>query len=59
MYDLVCYGHNHLVKKEMKGKTLFVNPGTIMGYDPASKKDVPSTYAIYDTTSGEVIIFEV
>lgn len=30
-YDLVCYGHNHLKRIEMVGRTLLVNPGTAGG----------------------------
>ena len=57
-YDLVCYGHNHLVNKEMKGRTLFVNPGTIMGYNPVANQDVPVTFAVYDTGSGDIQLYE-
>jgi uncharacterized protein len=48
LYDVLCLGHNHnpLLKKE--GKTLVINPGSLVGY-MAEKGDVPITYAIYDT----------
>lgn len=52
-YDVVCYGHNHIYKVEKKGNTSMVNPGTIMGYDGVNKKDIPSTFVVYDTESGE------
>lgn len=48
-FDVVCYGHDHSFKIESKGKTLAINPGTIMGYNPVSRKDVPATLVIYNT----------
>lgn len=48
-YDVVCYGHNHSFKIEAKGDTLVINPGTIMGYDPVKRQDVPTTLVIYNT----------
>lgn len=58
-YDVVCYGHNHSYQVERVGKTLSVNPGPVMGYDPVSKQNVPSTYVIYDTTEDEAARCEV
>jgi putative phosphoesterase len=51
-YDVVCYGHNHIFKIEPVGQTLTINPGAIMGYDPGNKKDIPSTFVIYDSKTG-------
>jgi putative phosphoesterase len=51
-YDVVCYGHNHIYKIEPVGRTLTINPGAIMGYDPVGKKDIPSTFVLYDTETG-------
>lgn len=48
-YDVVCYGHNHSFNIESKGATLVINPGTIMGYDPVKRRDVPATLVIYNT----------
>ncbi len=31
IYDAVFYGHTHIAKREIKGKTLLLNPGEIMG----------------------------
>jgi len=47
VYDLVCHGHNHERSIEQTGKTLRVNPGEVMG------RFGLSTYALYDTTSGQ------
>ncbi len=48
-YDVVCYGHNHDFKIEPVGKTLTINPGAVMGYNPIKRADVPCTFVIYDT----------
>jgi putative phosphoesterase len=58
-YALVCYGHNHAYKIESIGNTLTINPGAIMGYDPINKKDVPSTFVIYDTDTGQTMSYQV
>jgi putative phosphoesterase len=51
MYDVVCYGHNHRFQIERVGKTLFINPGPIMGaaFYTGEWKDVPPTFVIYDS----------
>ena len=49
LYAVVFYGHNHRPAIETAGKTLAVNPGTLLGYDPIQKIDVPPSYAMYDT----------
>jgi putative phosphoesterase len=59
VYDLVCYGHNHLHKVESVGHTLLINPGTLMGFQPGKWEEVPATFVIYDTESGAVKSFEV
>jgi putative phosphoesterase len=55
-FDLVCFGHNHLFEITRIGQTLAVNPGAIMGATFAadgSRTDVPATFAMYDTLTGE------
>jgi uncharacterized protein len=55
-YDLVCFGHNHRFEIGRTGSTLAVNPGAIMGAAFAAdgtRVDVPSTFAVYDTETGE------
>ncbi len=58
-YDVVCYGHNHTHKIESVGHTLLINPGCLMGYHPATRENVPSTFVIYDTENGSVKTYEV
>lgn len=53
-HDVVFYGHNHIFDIRTLGKTLTVNPGSIMGaqFDAeANRKDVAPTFAIYDTAT--------
>jgi putative phosphoesterase len=55
-FDVVCYGHNHMFDVSTIGATLGINPGPIMGmafHPDGRRKEVPATYAIYDTKSGE------
>jgi len=53
VYDLVCYGHNHESTVEQVGSTVLVNPGEVMGRLGCS------TYAVYDTATGQAVILEV
>ncbi len=58
-YDLICYGHDHQYASEQHGRTLLLNPGTLHGYEPSSKRDGPVTFAIYDTESRQAAFFAV
>jgi predicted phosphodiesterase len=49
----VCHGHSHERVIERLGRTVRVNPGEVMG------RFGLSTYALYDTTTGETRIVEV
>ena len=42
LYDVVCFGHNHRFEIARMGKTLAVNPGSVMGaqFGPQGRKDV-------------------
>jgi len=53
VYHLVCYGHNHESTVEQVGSTVLVNPGEVMG------RLGRSTYAVYDTATGQAAILEV
>ncbi len=48
LYDLVCYGHDHLQHYEHVGKTLLLNPGELLG-----RFGLPS-YAIVTAETGAV-----
>jgi putative phosphoesterase len=62
LYDVVCFGHNHTREIARVGKTLAINPGAILGAAFAAdgtRRDVPSTFLVYDTGTDEVETFEV
>lgn len=46
-YRLVCHGHTHQHFSRTEGRTLFLNPGEIMG------KDEPPGFCLVDTLTGE------
>ena len=52
--DLIAYGHDHRARAERRADALVVNPGTLMGYDPAADADVPASWAVYDTAQHRV-----
>lgn len=58
-YDLVCYGHNHRFAIERRGRTLAVNPGAIMGWEPGGGGDIPATFVLYDTDTDQTAAFQV
>ena len=58
-FDLVCFGHDHTFRIERTGRTLAVNPGTLLGYDPVHGRDVPATFAVYDGETGEAAGYQV
>jgi putative phosphoesterase len=62
LYHVVFFGHNHRRETGRVGSTLIVNPGPILGAAfraDGSREDVASSYAVYDTASGEVAAFQV
>jgi putative phosphoesterase len=52
LYDAVFYGHSHERHLTQVGGTLLLNPGEVMG------RLGPSTYALYDTQTGQATILE-
>ncbi len=54
MYDAIFTGHTHQYRNEIRGKTLILNPGSLI---PArlSKPSGELSLAIYDTTSNTAI----
>lgn len=57
LYDVLCVGHTHTPKIEQIGKTLVVNPGSLVGYFIESG-EVPITCAIYNTTTNKAEIID-
>ncbi len=52
-YDVVCFGHNHRLEVERVGRTWLINPGAILGYDPAAGAEVAPSFVVFDTARGE------
>lgn len=52
-FDVICYGHDHRFVIERHGTATLINPGAIMGYIPGGRGEVPATFVVYDTESGE------
>lgn len=59
LYDVVCCGHNHTYAIEQVGATLLLNPGTLLGFEPVSKRDVAATFIVYDTVTGAATGYKV
>ena len=59
VHDVVCFGHNHRYQVERFGRTLAINPGTLMGYSPLDLKDVPPTFVVYDTATDIIESYQV
>ena len=61
-HDAVFYGHNHIHRVEHFGRTLALNPGSLMGcqFDgEARRTDVDPTFAVFDTGSRTVQSFRI
>ena len=61
-FDVVCYGHNHVYEVGRIGRTLGINPGSIMGATfrgDGVRTDVASTLVIYDTETDQAQRVEV
>jgi len=56
-HDVVCYGHDHTFRigtAGAAGRVVTINPGAVMGYCPSNPppaRDVPATFAVYDTAT--------
>jgi uncharacterized protein len=61
LYDLVCYGHNHRFSLARHGRTIALNPGTLMGsaFGSGGWERVPVTFSVFDTNTKEAALFEV
>lgn len=58
-YDVVCCGHNHRQEVERVGRTWLVNPGSLLGYDPATSSDVAPGFVVFDTERDEPVKFRI
>ena len=58
-YDAVFYGHTHISRNEVSGKTLLLNPGAVCGINFEKSAYDKATYAIYDTKTNSAEIIEI
>lgn len=59
LHDVVCFGHNHRWQIEQIGLTQVINPGTLMGFGPLDRCDVPPTFVIFDTQDKTATTYQV
>jgi putative phosphoesterase len=52
LFDVLCLGHTHKPSIEKNGKTLVINPGSLVGYT-FETGNIPITVALFDTDSKE------
>lgn len=55
--DVLCLGHNHQPAIEQRGKTLVINPGSLVGYMYETGNQ-PVTVALYDTENKNAEIID-
>lgn len=53
-FDVVCFGHNHEFEITRYGRTLALNPGSVLGarFGSGQREDTESTFLILDVESG-------
>lgn len=61
VYDLVCFGHNHRLSHEQFGRTLALNPGSLMGtaFGPNGPQQTAATFVVCDIPTLTANLFEV
>ena len=57
LFDVYCIGHTHIQGIKKEGKTLVINPGSLIGYF-AEKGNMPRGFAVYDTEKGEAELLD-
>ena len=58
-FDLVCYGHDHRLSVQRVENAWRINPGAIMGYDPAAGRDVDPTFVVFDCDRDEAVVWRI
>ncbi len=58
-YDAVFYGHTHVSKNDLVGRTLLLNPGAVCAISFEKSSYDKISYAIYDTKNNSAQIFEI
>lgn len=60
-YDFVCFGHNHEFEITRYGKTLALNPGSILGaqFGGGKRQDTDSTFLVLDVEGGLAVGYQI
>lgn len=58
-FDLIAYGHDHTLAIASDSGVARVNPGTLMGYRPSDRSEVPATFAVFDADTRRARAFRV
>lgn len=61
LYDLVCFGHNHRISREIFNGAVALNPGPILGiaFGPSGWESVPPTFAICELPAMDIRFYQV
>ena len=57
-HRLIVYGHDHRLRVDRREGGWTLNPGSLLGYDPADRRFVAPTFLIYDEEDDRVDAFE-
>jgi putative phosphoesterase len=58
-HDLVCFGHNHRHEVRREGSAWLINPGAILGWQPAGATDVEPTFVVFDTRGDRPVTWRI
>jgi uncharacterized protein len=59
IFDAIFFGHDHTPCIKQKGRTLLVNPGSLVGVLLPAYPTYPYTIALYDTINNSAEIIEI
>lgn len=57
-FDLIVCGHDHRFRAERDGRAWRLNPGSLLGYDPAAAAAVRPSFLVYDAGEARPHAFE-
>ena len=59
-YNVVCFGHSHKSSIEKINETIFLNPGSLMGFIPGDTlQPVPPSCIVINWITGELELIEI
>ena len=57
-FDLIICGHDHRFRAERDRRAWRLNPGSLLGWDPAAAAELRPSFLVYDTGDGRAHGFE-